>query len=244
VLAYVGNPHEDEPDGTRDARAFVDEQAASADPDWAAALDRVPGRLRYERSMLHRLDVAADADEDWRYALEAVPSNLQRLFVNAAQSYVFNRILSERLERGLPFDRPVAGDVVCFADRDAPDGLSYPDPGREQRVDEGRVDVVTRHCERGRAFVTAPLVGRETDLADGEPGEIEREILAELDLSPSDFDLPGEFDSTGTRRAVVLRTDLAVGGDGEAPRFRFALPSGSYATVLMREYLKRGPLEL
>jgi tRNA pseudouridine13 synthase len=244
VLAYVGNPHEDEPEDTREARAFVDEQAASDDPDWAAALDRVPGRLRYERSMLHRLDVAADTDEDWRYALEAVPSNLQRLFVNAAQSFVFNRIVSERLERGIPFDRPVAGDVVCFADRDAPDGLAYPAPDREQRVDEGRVDVVTRHCERGRAFVTAPLVGRESELAEGDPGEIEREVLADLDLSPSDFDLPGEFDSRGTRRAILLRTDLTIEGGDDAPTFRFALPSGSYATVLLREYLKSGPLEL
>ncbi|MFC4358551.1 tRNA pseudouridine(13) synthase TruD [Halobium salinum] len=244
VLAYVGNPHEDEPDDTREARAFVEEQAASDDPDWAEALDRVPGRLRYERSMLHRLDVASGTDEDWRDALEAVPSNLQRLFVNAAQSYAYNRILSARLERGLPFDRPVAGDVVCFADRDAPDGMPLPDPGREQRVDSGRVDVVTRHCERGRAFVTAPLVGRDTELADGEPGEIEREVLDDLGLSQSDFDLPGEFDSTGTRRAILLRTDLTVAGDENAPSFRFALPSGSYATVLMREYLKRGPLDL
>ncbi len=32
-------------------------------------------------------------------------------------------MLSERLDRGLPFDEPVEGDVVCFADRDAPEGL-------------------------------------------------------------------------------------------------------------------------
>ena len=249
VLAYAGNPAPAEPDDTRAARAFVDEQAASDDPDWEAAVERMPRHLGYERSMLHRLaqDGAASPD-DFRHALEAVPTNLQRLFVNAAQSFAFNRVLSERLRRGLPFDRPVAGDVACFADRDAPEGLVLPDADRIQRVTDGRVDAVARHCARDRAFVTAPLVGTETELGGGEPGEIERTVLSDLGLSPADFDLPGEFHSTGTRRAILLRTDVesASGdaGDDGVLTFSFSLPKGSYATVLLREYLKTGPLDL
>ena len=276
VRLYAGNPAATEPDDTRAARdrvdaAFgVDEAVAgggvagsgtAADPersaadgtgdgDWAACLDAIPGKLRFERSMVHRLadrGVDPDAppdDGDWWHALEAVPSNLQRLFVNAAQSFLFNRIASERLRRGLPFDRPVAGDVVCFADGDAPDELYAPDADRLQRVDADRVSVVSRHCERGRAFVTAPLVGTETELGGGEPGEIERAVLADAGIEPGDFALPGEFDSRGTRRAVLLRTDLDVTFEGGDPRFAFALPSGSYATVLLREFTKSGPLDL
>jgi tRNA pseudouridine13 synthase len=266
VRLYAGNPSETEPDDTRAARARVDDAFGVAggdaaddagpaadgtgDGDWAACLDAIPGKLRFERSMVHRLadrGVSPDAPpdhEDWRHALEAVPSNLQRLFVNAAQSSLFNRMLSERLRRGLPFDRPVAGDVVCFADGDAPEELYAPDTDRLQRVDADRVSVVTRHCERGRAFVTAPLVGTETDLGDGEPGAIEREVLDEAGIEPGDFALPGEFDSTGTRRAILLRTDLDVTVDDGDPRFAFALPSGSYATVLLREFTKCGPLDL
>ena len=243
VLAYVANPFETEREETRKARQFVADEAASGDPDWQACLDRIPGYLGFERSMLHRLvEDGADTPADFRTALEAVPWNLQRLFINAAQSYLFNRILSERLRRGLPFDRPVEGDVCCFVDREAPDGLYAPDTDRLQRVSGKRVDVMERHCTRGRAFVTAPLVGTETELAEGEPGEIERELLAELDLEPGDFDLPDNFESTGTRRAILVRTDLAV--DAEDCRFEFALPSGSYATALMREFIKGGPLDL
>jgi tRNA pseudouridine13 synthase len=255
VRRYVGDPAETEPEGTQQARAVADEQFTAPEPDWRTALDAMPGRLRYERSMLHRLvetnagrddetapPASADAEDPFRYALEAVPSNLTRLFVNAAQSYVFNRVLSERLRRGIPFDRPVAGDVVCFADRDAPAGLPLPDTDREQRVTDARVDTVTRHCERGRAYVTAPLVGTDTELAEGEPGEIEREILADLALDPDDFDLPGDFRSRGTRRAILCRTDLVVTRD--PLRFEFALPHGSYATAVLREYLKSGPLSL
>ena len=244
VLTYVGNPFEAEPEATQEARRFVDEQAETDDPNWGAALDRMPGALRFERSMLHRLHEDGDRSaEDWRHALEAVPENLQRLFVNAAQSYAFNRIVSERLSRGVPLTHPVEGDVVCFADADAPEGLSRPDTDRTQVATDRRIDVMRRHCERGRAFVTAPLIGVETELADGEPGEIERAVLDDLDLEPGDFDLPGQFHSTGTRRAVLLRT--CVGTDADAAEraydLSFSLPSGSYATVLLREYLKTSP---
>ena len=238
VMAYLGNPHEAEPDATRDARAFVEETR-----DWATALDRFPGGLRYERSMLHELTEADTVTDDtFRAALERVPSNLQRLFVHAAQSYAFNRMLSERLERGLPFDEPVAGDVVCFADEHAPAGLELPDTDRLQRVTDRRVRSVRRHCERGRAFVTAPLVGTESKLADGEQGEIERDVLDELALNRADFDLPGEFHSTGSRRAILVRTDLSV--EQDPLTLTFPLPKGAYATVLLREYLKVDPIDL
>ncbi|MDG5759215.1 tRNA pseudouridine(13) synthase TruD [Natronococcus sp. A-GB1] len=239
VMAYLGNPTDAEPEGTQEARAFVQETR-----DWQEALERIPNRLRYERSMCHALAECEDepGPEEFRAALERVPSNLQRLFVHAAQSYAFNRMLSERLERGLPFDRPVAGDVVCFSDSDAPDGLELPDTDRLQHVDERRVDSVTRHCERGRAFVTAPLVGTDSELADGEQGEIERNVLEELGLEPGDFDLPGEFHSTGTRRAILVRTELGL--ERGPLTLSFALPKGSYATVVAREYLKVDPVDL
>lgn len=239
VRTYAGNPHSREPERTREARRFVDEEIRSGTPDWQAALEQYPAHLGYERSMLHRLTEEAG---DYRSALEAVPTNLQQLFVNAAQSYVFNRILSERLARGLPFVEPVAGDVVCFADSEAPDGLVLPDTDRTQRVTESRVAAVRRHCERARAFVTAPLVGTDTSLADGEPGEIERGVLEDVGVEPGDFELPGEFHSEGTRRAIAVRTDVAISSDPLV--FEFDLPKGSYATVLLREYLKRDPADL
>jgi tRNA pseudouridine13 synthase len=229
VLAYLGHSSEREPTETQDARDYVERTH-----DWQGAVDRFPSHLRYERAMAHKLiENGGSAPDHFREALTTVPSNLQALFVHAAQSSLFNRMLSIRLEHGLPFNRPVAGDVVCFVDDHAPD------TDRRQRVTESRVDTVTRHCERGRAFVTAPLVGTDTELSDGEQGEIEREILDDVDISPDDFDLPGEFNSLGTWRPILVRTDLSI--DTEPLTFSFSLPNGSYATVLMREYLKTDP---
>ena len=238
VLTYVATTAEFEPEDTREAREWVGETR-----NWEGAIDRLPRKLRYERSMVHSLaETGGETSEHFREALETLPTNLQRLLVNAAQSYVYNLILSERLERGLPFHEAVEGDAVCFADPSAPEGLALPDTDRLQTAGGKRLATVNRHCARGRAFVTAPLVGTETEFADGEPGEIAREVLDELGLSRESFDLPGEFHSTGTRRAILLRTDLSV---TEVPlTFAFSLPKGSYATVVLREFMKSHPADL
>lgn len=238
AMAYLGNPSEHEPEGSQAARDFVEETR-----DWQAALAEFPRRLRYERAMLHELvDTGGTDPADFRAALETFPENLKRLFVNAAQSYAFNRILSRRLEAGLPFRAPVPGDVVCFADTDAPVDVPIPDTDRIQRVTEDRVEVMQRHADRGRAFVTAPLVGTETELGDGEPGSIERSVLEDLWIAPADFDLPDTFHSAGTRRAIFVPVSPTITTDPLT--FAFGLPKGSYATVVLREYLKVSPLEL
>jgi tRNA pseudouridine13 synthase len=236
VMAYLGSPTEDEPPETQAARTFVEETR-----DWAAAAERFPAGLTYERTLCHEL-AGADAESPaaFRSALDALPWNLRRLFVNAVQSEAFNRILSQRLERGLRFDRAVEGDVVCFGDLG--DGFPVPDTDRLQRVSADRVETVNRHAARGRSFVTAPLIGTDIELGGGQPGEIERAVLEDLDLAPAQFDLPDPYHSTGTRRAVLLQT--TVDDEIEPLEFQFSLPAGAYATVLLREYLKVGPSSL
>ncbi|WP_178916126.1 tRNA pseudouridine(13) synthase TruD [Natronomonas gomsonensis] len=232
AVRYVCEAGDREPKSTQEAREYVGETR-----DWEAALDRLPRRLRFERAIAARLAEGADGPADYREALERLPTNLQRMFVNAAQSYAFNRICSERLRRGLPFGRPVAGDVVCFSDDD---GL--PDPGRTQLVDEGRLETVRRHCERGRAFVTAPLLGTETEFGSGDPAAIARSVFEDIGIEPADFSLPGEFDSSGTRRAIRVETTLDI--DTDPLTLRFSLPKGSYATAVAREFLKTDPENL
>lgn len=233
VMAYLGNPSDREPAATREARAMVEETR-----DWQAALEHFPNNLSYERAILHRLvERDGQTPADYRAALEALPDNLRRLFVHAAQSYAFNRIVSERLDRDLPLGTALAGDVVCFAETVS--GLTVPDQHRTQRVDADQVETVNRHVDRGRAFVTAPLVGTETAFARGEPGDVERTVIDDLSLAPADFDLPDPYGSSGTRRAVLVRTDLAV--ERDPLNFSFTLPRGSYATVVLREYLKVDP---
>ncbi|MEF8777283.1 MAG: tRNA pseudouridine(13) synthase TruD [Natronomonas sp.] len=232
AVRYVCESSDREPERTRKVRDRIAESR-----DWKAAAEELPGGLRFERAIAARLAESDDDPEDYREALERLPSNLQRMFTNAAQSYAFNLILSERLRRGLPFDRPVAGDVVCFADDDG-----VPDPDRVEVVGENQLSTVRRHCERGRAFVTAPLVGTDTEFGNGEPETVTQGVLADLGIERSDFSLPGEFGSSGTRRAIRVSTGLAI--DRDPLTLRFSLPKGSYATVVAREILKSDPDDL
>lgn len=236
VLAYVGNPHENETDRTRDARQFVTDTE-----NWSEALDVFPKHLQYERSILHYLAGANQVDaECFRSALMELPWNIQQLFVHAAQSYLFNQILSRRLAEELPFDEAVEGDVVCFADE--MNGIRLPDPDRTQRVTRNNVTTVNRHVNRGRAYVTAPLIGTDTTFGEKVVGKIEQGVLSGMDITRGDFELPGAFESSGTRRAILVHTDLTT--EFDPLRFVFALPKGAYATVVLREFLKVSPLEL
>lgn len=227
VLEYVAEPYPDEPERTREARRRLKENL-----DFKEALDYFPNYLGYERAMIHAV-VEGDSYEE---ALESLPSNLRRLFVNAVQSRLFNVILRERYDEGMGFDEAYVGDVVCFAG-DEIDGVRVPDTDSLQKVTESNVETVNRHVERGRAFVTAPLVGSETELSGGVQGEIETRVLEEYTLEKEDFDRDDGYGSEGTRRAVLVSTDIEYETFEDDIEFRFALPKGSYATVVLREYI-------
>ncbi|MBS1263871.1 MAG: putative tRNA pseudouridine synthase D [Methanonatronarchaeales archaeon] len=199
--------------------------------DWREAFDYFPGRLRYERAVLHGLAEGMDFAE----AFGELPENLLRLFVHAYQSYLFNVVVCERLREGLPLDRAVEGDVVCFADVDT--GL----PGRHvtERVRPQSEGKLNEMVEAGKAFVTAPLPGPDTKPATDDPGEVERGVLGDLEV---DFEVDGRprLSARGMRREALLGVMPELSGQV----FEFFLPKGCYATTVLREYTKSDPLDM
>ena len=230
VRTYLTHSTPHEPAETRAFRSNLADHG-----DWAAGLEQCPSQLRYERVLLQALVDQREGENPYRDALAQFPESLQQLFVHAAQSYVFNQIISERLRRGHSLQDALVGDQICFGHHDDTLG-NVPEPNRRQRVTEPRLEITNRHLANGRAWILAPLVGTETSLTDGEADEITADVLADHDLTPAAFDLPEPYGSTGAYRAMLLRTDLTV--DAEPIVFRFGLPSGAYATVILREYLK------
>jgi tRNA pseudouridine13 synthase len=148
-------------------------------------------------------------------------------------------ILSRRLASGLPLDKAVEGDVVCFAKG------GTPDTDKLQAVTKENLEAVNRLAERGRAFVTLPLMGFETTLAQDESGEIERAILEEEGVSLDDFRVEANPDlgSRGTRRACLCQVIPQIKVEGSSAELEFFLPKGSYATVILREYMKGEAVE-
>lgn len=225
VITYLAMPFPDEPEETRAAREELWESG-----DVRAALRRYPRHLTYELAMLNHL---VSSPGDHAGALMVLPENLRRMFVHAYQSYLFNRMLSTRLRRCLTFE-PVEGDIICFSK----DGL--PDVSRIERVTDENIGAVKRLFDRERAFVTLPLIGYESELADGEQGEIERSILESEGISRESFAVKicPDLGSPGARRPALLQVDPQIDLGENYACIQFSLPPGSYATVVLREYMK------
>lgn len=147
-----------------------------------------------------------------------------RFALNAFQAELFNRVVVRRMERGW-FERVLAGDVA------------------KKLVNGALFDVVDEAAEAPRALAreivaTGPIFGAKTKPAHAEPGALEGEVLAESGFRLEDF---ARARLDGTRRAArVFLADLDVAEHALGLRVAFRLPKGSYATVVLREFTKRG----
>ncbi|MDI6889003.1 MAG: tRNA pseudouridine(13) synthase TruD [Methanocellales archaeon] len=230
ALTYLAEVSPDEAEEVQSARS-----ALAKDLKFQEALKEFPLFLRYERAMLN---VLAQNPKDHIGALRVLPQKLQQMFVHAHQSYIFNKILSERLRRGLPLNSALPGDIVCF-----PNKAGLPNVLRTQRVTEDNAEGINNLIGKKRAFITAPLVGYESQLADGVPGEIERSVIESMKIEKDDFRIPDvpELASKGRRREILSHLHPTYEVKQEVA-LQFSLPKGSYATTVLREYMKTDPL--
>jgi tRNA pseudouridine13 synthase len=240
ALLYIAEPFPDEPDETKEARQFVKETH-----DFKEGLKTYPLRLGHERAMMNHLIANPN---DFAGTFLVLPKNLYRMFVHGYQSYIYNIILCRRIEKGLPLNQAVEGDIVCFKN-----DAGLPDSSKTEKVTAETVAGVNRLIKRKRAFITAPLPGYNTEFASGVPGEIEQEVLQELSVPLEGFNIEKipEMSSKGTRREVLLQAEpkFEVADDELNPGkskvvLEFMLPKGSYATTVLREYMKVDPLQM
>ncbi|WP_292374642.1 tRNA pseudouridine(13) synthase TruD [Methanosarcina sp. UBA411] len=240
ALLYIAEPFPDEPEETKEARQFVKETR-----DFKEGLKTYPLRLGHERAMMNHLIANPD---DFAGAFLVLPKNLYRMFVHGYQSYIYNTILCRRIEKGLPLDEAVEGDIVCFKNE-----LGLPDSSKTEKVTAETVNAMNRLIKRNRAFITAPLPGYNTEFASGIPGEIEQAVLDEFKVPLQGFNIEKipEMSSKGIRREVILQVEpkFEVEDDELNPGkskavLEFMLPKGSYATTVLREYMKVDPLQM
>lgn len=240
ALTYIARSFADEQDDAREVRDHVWETH-----DFAEGLKIYPLRLRHERAMMHYL---VENPGDYAGSFTVLSQNISKMFVHAWQSYMFNRIICRRIEEGLPLDAAVPGDIVCFKNKE---GL--PDVSKTQQVTEENLEGMNNLVKRRRAFVTAPLIGYDTSLASGVPGKIERDIFEEAGIPAESFRVEGlpELASAGLRREILLHCEpsFEVSEDELNPGkskavLDFMLPKGSYATTVLREYMKVEPMKM
>ena len=149
---------------------------------------------------------------------------LRRFALSAYQSSLFNRWLAMRIADGL-FASVLAGDVL-------------------KKLESGGLFVCEDPAADGprvAAFEVSPagpMFGHQLrPAAAGVPGEREARLLAAEGLTLADFARGGD-EAAGTRRAGRLPIEVALSALPDGYLARFALPRGSYATVVMCELMK------
>lgn len=228
VMRYVANPMDEEGSEANDARRALQETR-----DFERAFREFPMKLSFERTMIGHIK---DKPADYVGALRLLPYNLLMMFVHAYQSFLFNRILSERIRKGMSLREPEVGDLVLPLSK-----TNVPDHDNSILVSVDNLEKATRNAKEGKAFVSGLLYGTESVFADGRMGEIERKIVEAEEISKLDFQIVGlrEASSKGSRREILSSyKDLAINvGEGETT-FQFTLTKGCYATTLLREFMK------
>jgi tRNA pseudouridine13 synthase len=224
VDSYIGNPYPDEAPHIRTARSLYDKG------QWTEAYDAMPSGMRYEKMMLRTLikDKKKKGTLDERsyiLALKSLPKPLSRMFVHAFQSYLFNRVVSERSRLGI--DHYVEKDIVI--------------DNEEHLIHEFEIDEINEAIKKFEAHPTAPLYGTKVPLAEGKVGKIEKKILDDEKLDRQDFEVPKmpKLGSHGLRRALRFKVwDISAEANNNGVLVSFSIPKGSYATAVLREIMK------
>lgn len=226
VMSYISDVSEHEMEEISNARRMLSE-------DLESALPLMPKTMSFEKIMVEHLIKRPD---DYAGAIASMPSNLQMMFTHAYQSYLFNLMLSERMERGIPINQPIVGDVVIPLDNDG-----IPIHERPTIATAKNIDLVSRQVKKGKAYVTITLFGSESTFQEGEMGEIESSIIQKAGVKNDDFMVTGlpYCSSKGSRREILCPIkDLKYDVSEDSYRMSFSLSKGNYATCLMREFMK------
>jgi tRNA pseudouridine13 synthase len=165
-------------------------------------------------------------------ALRTLPIALRRLFVNAFQAYVFNRVVSGAVRRGLGLASAQPGDnwAVLAADQ----------------LRLGKVHGVREPPQEG-AIPLVQIVGYAfRDYGSRFDGFIREELGAE-GIEPRQFYIKEAEEMSsegGFRHAPLLARDLGCSLTPDGMVLEFSLSKGEYATTLLREVIKpEDPLE-
>ena len=236
AMLFLAEPSEHEHASSRQTRVEL-----QAKRDFGQALHNYPKQLRFERLMLRHL---VEKTGDFVGAFRRLPIKLQQLFVQAYQSYLFNRFLSERIRNGFSLNSAEVGDFVVNVERS---GLPMAKTGRMVNADS--LAEVSGLIKAGKLRVALPLVGTRQRLSEGVMGQIEKRILEAEGVEPANFNVDAmpEISGKGGLRAIVspVRDFLVESGSPSTNGLRrrqaelgFTLLRGSYATMLLREIMK------
>ncbi|UCH72556.1 MAG: tRNA pseudouridine(13) synthase TruD [Thermoplasmatales archaeon] len=228
VMTYIGNPINGE-----DGEVYALREKLQKTHNFSAALSSYPSFLNFEKAILNKLVVN---QKDFVGALKELPKNLLTMFVYAYQSYLFNKILSERIKRKIPLNEAIVGDVIIPIRNGVFDEQII-------NVDESNINKANTQISKGKAVVSGVLFGSDSSLSCGEMGEIEKKILDGEKINLRDFiitEIP-YMSSSGSRRPIlapIKNFEFSLNIDDAVLILKFELNKGCYATSVLREFMK------
>jgi len=171
--------------------------------------------------------VMASSGGKARKAVNALNRNAKKFFISAYQSWLFNQVLAKRITE---IDRIMTGDLAWKHDNTAVFKVE------DAAVEQPRAD-------RFEISPTGPIFGYRMTQPTGGAAEIESQVLSPTGLTCESFGQLGPLSSPGGRRPLrfPIRESSAEASQDDRGSFvelRFALPSGCYATSLLREICK------
>ena len=178
-------------------------------------IDLIPHSMDIERNLLKQLSI----DKDPKNAIRSIPLNMRRFYVQAYQSFLFNKTLSYAYEYEEELFSPTNVDI-CF-DKNAEIGKFQNEPTQKLAI---------------------PLVGHSYYKKSRFDYYIKKILEDEL-LSPKDFfikDFQEISVDGGFRNASINYQNFSI----DQNLIKFQLQRGSYATIVLREILKpENPLD-
>ncbi len=151
------------------------------------------------------------------------------LYLSAARSELFNQVLAERVQSGT-WNQAIPGDVFMFSG------------SRSFFSEESLTETLAQRLAAREIHPSGVLWGVKPSTATGAALAVEQDVAGRLADFASGLAAAGL--ETSRRPLRLCPEDLACAWPAPATlRLSFALPSGAYATAVLRELVQTGPLD-
>ncbi len=192
---------------------------AFADGDLDTAVTVMPRHLRDERRLLQALRGGASPKK----AVLSMGKKMLRLYLSAYQSHFFDRQVQMRLNS---LDTLWAGDIANIHANGACFRVENPE------AEQARAD----------AFEISPtglMPGKKAMLANDQTGVLEAALLEKEAMPLENYSALNGLQVSAERRPLRIRAEgISCSMEDNILKLEFSLPSGSYATSLLREITK------
>jgi tRNA pseudouridine13 synthase len=201
-----------------------------------------PKSLTYECQLIEYL---IRHSNDYQGAFNQLNEEIINLIINAFQSYIFNKLISLRVEKGISLFKPAKGDTISILDdiNGHITNATYLYGNQYDKYLEESIDL-------NRASIVVPLIGYDTDLNNFPlMKKLFRRVMKEENLNPEIFNskLLSKFNLKGSFRAMITKPVglklIKISDDDKYKgkkkvKIEFSLNKGCYATMLLRELIK------